>query len=399
MASTYTPLGIEIQATGENAGTWGNKTNTNLQIIEQIAGGYTTQAVSDSGDTDLTVTDGNTGATLAHRVIEFTGSLTASRNVTIPTDVQNFYFLKNATSGSQNVVFKYATGTGTSATVANGKTVIAYAKADDGTNPNISTISLASDLVDDTTPQLGGNLDTNSFMIDFDDAHGIRDENGAEQLIFETTSSAVNHIDITNAATGSGAQIGSVGDDSNINLRLRSKGTGLLEVMGATNPGSIQLNCEANSHGIKLTGPAHSAGQSYELKFPTGNVTADRFLKVASVTGSGATGVGQLSFAEVSGGTSWQAVKTSNFTAAAGEGYFINTTSGAIEMDLPAGNIGDEISFIDYAGTFDSNALTIDQNGTEKIAGSTDPLTVSTERAANTLVYVDGTQGWLLKNN
>ena len=399
MASTYTPLGIEIQATGENAGTWGNKTNTNLQIIEQIAGGYTTQAVSDSGDTDLTVTDGNTGATLAHRVIEFTGSLTASRNVTIPTDVQNFYFLKNATSGSQNVVFKYATGTGTSATVANGKTVIAYAKADDGTNPNISTISLASDLVDDTTPKLGGNLDTNSFMIDFDDAHGIRDENGAEQLIFETTSSAVNHIDITNAATGSGAQIGSVGDDSNINLRLRSKGTGLLEVMGATNPGSIQLNCEANSHGIKLTGPAHSSGQSYELKFPTGNVTADRFLKVASVTGSGATGVGQLSFAEVSGGTSWQAVKTSNFTAAAGEGYFIDTTSGAIEMDLPAGSIGDEISFIDYAGTFDSNALTIDQNGTEKIAGSTDPLTVSTERAANTLVYVDGTQGWLLKNN
>ena len=184
MASTYTPLGVELQATGENAGTWGTKTNTNLQIIEQISGGYTTQAVSDSGDTTLSVSDGSTGATLSHRVIEFTGSLTASRNVTIPLDVQNFYFLKNATSGSQNVVFKYVTGTGTSATVANGKTVIAYAKADDGTNPNISTISLASDLVDDTTPQLGGNLDTNSFMIDFDDAHGLRDENGNEQLFF-----------------------------------------------------------------------------------------------------------------------------------------------------------------------------------------------------------------------
>jgi len=399
MASSYTPLGIELQNTGENAGTWGDKTNTNLQIIEQIAGGFTQQAVSDSGDTTLSVSDGSTGATLSHRIIEFTGSLTASRNVTIPVDVQNFYFLKNATSGSQNVVFKYVTGTGTSATVANGKTVIAYAKADDGTNPSIDTISLASDLVDDTTPQLGGNLDTNSFMIDFDDAHGIRDENGNEQLIFETTSSAVNHIDITNAATGSGAQIGAVGDDSNINLKVRPKGTGLVEVMGATNPGSIQLNCESNSHGIKLTSPPHSASQSYELKFPTGNVTADRFLKVASITGSGATAVGQLSFAEVSGGTSWQAVKTSNFTAAAGEGYFVDTSSGAIEMDLPAGSIGDEVSFIDYAGTFDSNAFTIDQNGTEKIAGSTDPLVVSTERAANTLVYVDGTQGWLLKNN
>ena len=399
MASTYTPLGIEIQQTGENAGTWGNKTNTNLQIIEQIAGGFTQQAVTDGADTDLTVTDGGTGATLAHRIIEFTGSLTASRNVTIPNDVQNFYILKNATSGSQNVVFKYDTGTGTSVTVGNGKTVIAYARADDGTNPNITEVTLRADVVDDTSPQLGGNLDTNSFMIDFDDAHGIRDENGNEQLIFETTSSAVNHVDVTNAATGSGPQVGAVGGDSNINLKVRPKGTGLIEVMGATNPGSIQLNCESNSHGIKLTSPPHSASQSYELKFPTGNVTADRFLKVASITGSGTTAVGQLSFAEVSGGTSWQAVKTSGFTAVAGEGYFINTTSGAIEMDLPAGSIGDEVSFIDYAGTFDTNALTIDQNGTEKIHGSTDPLVVSTERAANTLVYVDSTQGWLLKNN
>ena len=382
MASTYTPLGVELQATGENAGTWGTKTNTNLQIIEQISGGYTTQAVSDSGDTTLSVSDGSTGATLSHRVIEFTGSLTASRNVTIPLDVQNFYFLKNATSGSQNVVFKYATGTGTSATVANGKTVIAYAKADDGTNPNISTISLASDLVDDTTPQLGGNLDTNSFMIDFDDAHGIRDENGNEQLIFETTGSAVNHIDITNAATGSGPEIGAVGDDSNINLELRPKGTGeimigtgsasatltssgaydlvldtnggtnsgtititdgangnitatpngtgYVEVGGNTNPGTLQLNCENNSHGIKLQSPAHSASQSYTLKFPTGNVTAGTFLKVNSVTGSGTSGVGQLSFAAA--GTSWQSVKTSTFTAAAGEGYFVNTTSGVIRQ-------------------------------------------------------------------
>ena len=110
MASTYTPLGIELQATGENAGTWGTKTNTNLQIVEQVSGGYTTQAVSDSGDTTLSVSDGSTGATLAHRIIEFTGALTAGRNVTIPLDVQNFYILKNSTTGSQTVTFKYATG-------------------------------------------------------------------------------------------------------------------------------------------------------------------------------------------------------------------------------------------------------------------------------------------------
>ncbi len=449
MASTYTPLGIEKQATGENAGTWGTKTNTNLEIIEQISGGYTTQAVTDGSDTALSVSDGSTGAVLAHRVIEFTGSLTASRNVTIPLDVQNFYFLKNATSGSQNVVFKYVTGTGTSATVSNGKTVIAYAKADDGTNPNISTISLASDLVDDTSPQLGGDLDTNSFNIAFDDAHGINDENGNQQIIFQTTSSAVNQFDITNAATGNAPQLSATGDDSNIdvaivpkgtgetkigtgaaaatltssgaydlkldtnsgtnssyinivdaangNVQLYPNGTGLTEIGGGTNAGTIQLNCESNSHGIKLQSPAHSASQSYTLIYPTGNVTAGTFLKVNSITGSGTTAVGQLSFAAA--GTSWQSVQTSTFTAAAGEGYFVNTTSGVITMNLPAGTLGDEIAFIDYAGTFDSYTFTVSANGSEKIHGSTDDLTISTERAANTLVFTDSTQGWLLKNN
>ena len=450
MASTYTPLGIELQATGENAGTWGTKTNTNLNIVEQISGGYTTQAVSDSGDTTLSVTDGGTGATLAHRIIEFTGTLTSGRNVTIPLDVQNFYILKNSTSGSQTVTFKYATGSGDSVAVANGKTSLVYAKADDGTNPNLASVALASDLVDDTSPQLGGNLDTNSFMIDFDDDHGIRDENGNEQLIFQTTSSAVNQLEITNAATGSGAKLGAAGGDSNIDLELSPKGTGELKVGtgsaaatltssgaydlvldtnsgtnsgnititdgangaitatpngtgevvigGNTNPGTLVLNCENNSHGIKLQSPAHSSSQSYTLKFPTGNVTADRYLKVASVSGSGTTGVGQLSFAEVSGGTAWQAIATTAATMSAGYGYFVNTTSGAITMTLPSSpSLGDEVSIIDYAGTFDSNNLTVGRNS-QPIMGTAADLTVSTERAAFTLVYVDSTQGWLLKD-
>ena len=402
MASTFTPLGVELQATGENAGTWGTKTNTNLQLIEQIAGGFTAQSIAGGAQTTtLTISDSGTGDVAGHRMIDFTGTITGNQIVTIPLDVQTFYILRNSTSGAYTVQFKYASGSGSTFTFSatNKGTAIVFAAANDGTNPDVIQIQTGGDVVDDTSPQLGGNLDTNDFNISFDDAHGITDENGNEQIIFQTTSSAVNQIDVTNAATGNAPSITATGGDSNVTLKVGPKGTGFLEVLGATNPGTVQLNCESNSHGIKLQSPPHSSGQSYTLKFPTGNVTADRFLKVASVSGSGATGVGQLSFAEVSGGTSWQAVKTSGFTAVAGEGYFINTTSGAIEMDLPAGNIGDEISFIDYAGTFDSNALTIDQNGTEKIAGSTDPLTVSTERAANTLVYVDSTQGWLLKNN
>ena len=402
MASTYTPLGVELQATGENAGTWGTKTNTNLQLIEQISGGFTQQSIAGGAQTTtLSVSDGSTGAVLAHRMIEFTGTITGNQIVTIPLDVQTFYILKNSTSGAYTVQFKYVSGSGDSFTFsATQKTTkIIFATANDSTNPDMIEVQTGGDVVDDTSPQLGGDLDTNSFNIAFDDAHGINDENGNEQIIFQTTSSAVNQIDITNAATSGSPSIQATGGDSNIGLRIGPKGTGLIEFLGATNPGSIQLNCENNSHGIKLTGPAHSAGQSYEHKLPTRNVTADRFLKVASVSGSGTTGVGQLSFAEVSGGTSWQAVKTSSFTASAGEGYFVNTTSNVITMTLPAGVLGEEVSFIDYAGTFDSYTFTVASNGSEKIHGSTDDLTISTERAANTLVYTDSTQGWLLKNN
>ena len=300
MASTFTPLGVELQATGENAGTWGTKTNTNLQIIEQIAGGFTQQSIAGGAQTTaLSVSDGSTGATLAHRMIEFTGTITGNQIVTIPLDVQTFYILRNSTSGAYTVQFKYVSGSGGtvtfSATDKGDKIVVAM--ADDGTNPNVKEIALGlTEIVSDTSPQLGGNLDTNSFMIDFDDAHGIRDENANEQLIFETTSSAVNHVDVTNAATGNGPQIGAVGGDTNISLKLRPKATGNIEIMGATNPGSIQLNCESNSHGIKLTSPPHSASQSYEIKFPTGNITAGTFLKVDSVSGSGTTGVGTLTF-------------------------------------------------------------------------------------------------------
>jgi hypothetical protein len=101
----------------------------------------------------------------------------------------------------------------------------------------------------------------------------------------------------------------------------------------------------------------------------------------------------------IGGGTSWQAVKTGDYTAAAGQGVFVNTTSSAITITLPAGTLGDEVSIIDYAGTFDSNACTVAANGSEKIFGSTDDLTVSTERAAFTLVFTDSTQGWLFKND
>jgi hypothetical protein len=237
MASTYSPLGIELQATGENAGTWGTKTNTNLQIVEQISGGYIAKDIAGGAQTTtLSVSDGSTGAELAHRMIEFTGTISGNQIVTIPIDVQTFYFLRNSTSGSHTVQFKYASGSGDTFTfsASNKGDALVFATANDGTNPDIDTISLGmSDIVEDTSPQLGGDLDTNSFNIAFDDAHGINDENGNEQIIFQTTASAVNQFDITNAATGNAPSITATGGDSNISINLVPKGTGEVQANGS----------------------------------------------------------------------------------------------------------------------------------------------------------------------
>ena len=220
MASTYTGLGVELQATGENAGTWGTKTNTNLQILEQISGGFTQQAVSDSGDTDLSVTDGGTGATLAHRMIEFTGSLTSGRNVTIPLDVQTFYFLKNSTSGSQNVTFKYVSGSGDTVAVSPSSTAIVFASANDGTNPDIIYIGMG-----DVT-LTGTQTLTNKTLTSPKIGTSILDTNGAELAKVTATSSAVNEFTIANAATGNDPTLSATGDDSNIDIAIKPKGTG-----------------------------------------------------------------------------------------------------------------------------------------------------------------------------
>jgi hypothetical protein len=166
MASTYTPLGVEKMATGENAGTWGTKTNTNLEIIEQLAGGYTTQSIA-STPTTLSVSDGSTGATLAHRIIEFTGTIGEATTVTIPIDVQDLYIIKNSSSGAYTVTFKYVSGSGDTVqwSATDKGTKIIYATANDGTNPDMVDVFATSSeitLANQNTLKLG-DADTSAY--------------------------------------------------------------------------------------------------------------------------------------------------------------------------------------------------------------------------------------------
>ena len=116
-------------------------------------------------------------------------------------------------------------------TIVAGKTHIIYV---DGTNA--VDVFFLKDIVEDTTPQLGADLDANGNNILIDNGNFIGDENGAEQIKFATTASAVNELTATNAATGNGPEISATGGDTNIDLNISPKGTGRV-VLGA---GSVQ---------------------------------------------------------------------------------------------------------------------------------------------------------------
>ena len=294
MASTYTPLGVELMATGENAGTWGTKTNTNLQLIEQIAGGFTQQSIAGGEQTTaLTVSDGSTGAVMAHRMIEFTGTISGNQIVTIPNDAQNFYILRNSTSGSHTVQFKYATGSGStftfSATDKGDK--IVFAAANDGTNPDIKTLAIGTgieNVVEDTTPQLGGNLDVNGNDIvstSNADIDIIPNGTGDVNLGADTVQIGDNNADATlttqgtgdltlntNNGTNSGAIV--IQDGANNNITVTPNGSGNIVLDGLTFP-----NADGNANEALVT------NGSGTLSFATAGITTGKAIAMAIVFG------------------------------------------------------------------------------------------------------------------
>jgi len=279
MASSYsTDLKLELMVTGENSGTWGDKTNTNLNLLQQAIAGY--QEVSIAGGvqtTPLAMTDAAI-SNARNAVIKFTGTITGNQTVTIPDGIEKLYVIENGTTGAFTVQFKTASGTG-----------------------------------------------------------------------------------VTFSATDKGQKY------------VYSNGTDIIQISLGV-PGGSDKQIQFNNNGL------------------FGGITMGTAGQVLTTDGTTA------SFGDVAGGASWQAVKTGSFNAVAGEGYFVNTTSGAITATLPGSpSQGDFISFVDYARTFDTNALTIGRNG-NPIAGTAADLTVSVEGAGFTLVYVDGTQGWLIKD-
>jgi len=222
--TTSTSLKLTVQATGDNSGTWGQITNTNLLILEQAIGGY--DAVGITSGATLSFSNG-TLSNGKNQVLKLTGTISGNVNVTIPDSIEKTYIVDNATTGAHTVTFKTSSGSGVTWASTDKGTKIVYS---DGTNVvDTGLTSGITEVVDDTSPQLGGNLDVNGNDI-------------------VSTSNA--DIDIIPNGTGDvnlGSDTVQIGDN-NADATLTTQGTGdlILNTNNGTNAGNITLADGAN---------------------------------------------------------------------------------------------------------------------------------------------------------
>ena len=201
MASTYTSNGgIEKIGAGEQAGAWGTTTNNNLDIIDRTLNGLVTLTIS--GDTVVSTSDG-TLSNGHYKILILSGSPSSGFDLVIdPNDQQKWFFIKNTTTQTATVKQKNSgasDGSGTTVAVSAGASAIVFA---DGTGSNANVATVPTDLLGDTTPQLGGNLDTNGNAILFGSSKwAISLDTGDNELLFKYNGTTVFKLGSNGAVT------------------------------------------------------------------------------------------------------------------------------------------------------------------------------------------------------
>ena len=333
MATYVNNLRLKEIATGDESGTWGTSTNTNLELIGEALGFKTEASFSSDADVTTTVADGaaDPARALYFKVTSGT-SLTATRTLTIaPNTVSRVMFIENATSGSQSI--NISQGSGANVTIANGKTALLYLDgAGSGAAAVLASPSVAVTQLTDVTSSAaelnlvdGSTADTvvNSKAVIYGSAGQIT----ANELDVDNIQIDANAVKSTN---------------TNGNIQLFPNGTGFTELYGNTNAGAIRFNCESNSHGVTLKGPPHSAGATYSLELPNAVGSSGDFLKASD-------GSGKLAFSAL-------ALSDLSITATASE---INKLDGVTATTT-------ELNYVDVTtlGTTEaSKAVTADANG------------------------------------
>jgi len=253
MASSYsTDLKLELMVTGENSGTWGDKTNTNLNLIQQAIAGFESIAIT-STNTTLVMTDA-TISNARNAVLKFTGAITANCTVFVASGIEKTYILENGTTGNFTVALNQVGGSSAIFAGTDKSNKLVYL---DGTNVvdlGLANLTGTQTLTNKTltSPTITSPTITDPII------NKINDANGNEEIIFTTTTSAVNELTIANAATGNFPNISATGGDANIGINLTPKGVGEITFNGT---GKIQQVLEK----VTVTTTATTGTVNYDL--------------------------------------------------------------------------------------------------------------------------------------
>lgn len=372
MATYVNNLRLKEIATGDESGTWGTSTNTNLELIGEALGYNTEASFSSDADATTTVADGATDPARAlYFKVTSGASLTATRTLTIaPNSVSRVMLIENATSGSQSI--NISQGSGANVTIANGKTALLYL---DGAGSGAAVV-LASPSV--AVSQLTDVTSTAAELNLVDGATADTVVNSKAVIYGAAGQVTANELDVDNIQIDANAVKST---DTNGNIQLFANGTGFIELYGNTNAGKIRFNCESNSHGVTLVGPPHSASATYTLELPNATGAANTYLQT--------DGSGKLSFA---GAIPAPTLTGTNLTATSKQ--FIVATAGSITITLPASpSAGDFVVIKDGTGAAATTNFTVARNGSN-IASSASDLTFDKNFAEITMTYINGTIGW-----
>jgi hypothetical protein len=221
MASSFsTDLKLELMVTGENSGTWGDKTNTNLNLLQQAIAGYQAIALT-SINTTLAMTDA-TISDARNAVIKFTGTIAANTTVFVATGIEKTYTIENATSGAFTLALNQVGGASVIWAATDKSVKQIYLNGTDAVDTGLVSATGVATLTNKTltSPTI------NTATLTAPQINEIDDNAGNEFIIFSKVTSAVNEVTIANAATANDPTFTASGSDANIGLDFIPKGTG-----------------------------------------------------------------------------------------------------------------------------------------------------------------------------
>ena len=388
MSSTYsTNLAIELIGTGDQAGTWGTTTNTNLgTLIEQAISGYTTQAITDGADTVLVMTSG-ASATARNMTIECTGALTAARTLIVPAN-KKLYFIYNNTTGGYAVTVKVSAGTGVS--VPNGAKMVLVCNATDVyqsvnymSSPTFASPTLTSPILG--TPASGTLTNCTSLPI----ATGV---SGLGTSV--ATALAVN-VGSAGAFVTNGGALGTPSSGTLTNCSGLSLTAGVTGTLPIANGGTGLTSTPANGaldigNGTGFTRTTLTAGANVTITNAAGSITIASSNPGGTVTSIGGTG-------SVNGITLSGTVTSSGNLTLGGTLSGVSLTS-QVTGTLPVANGGTgQTSYTDgqlLIGNSSGNTLskaTLTAGSNITITNGNGSITIASSNPGGTVTSVGGT--------